>query len=122
MDEQLYNLSVDGNESGPYTLTQLQAMWASGTINAAAFWWTEGLGDWQPLSTLEVRLGPPATSPALPPRTAPPLTPQPRSNRNLRPCPACRAQVSNETDTCPHCGHPIKRGFLGKAGTERVFN
>jgi hypothetical protein len=122
MNEQLYNLRVDDKESGPYTLAQLQVMWASGAINAATFWWTEGLGDWQPLSTLEVRLRPPAASPTVPPKTAPPPALREFTNPNLKFCPACRAQVSNETDICPHCGHPIKRGFLGKAGTERVLN
>ena len=37
-------------------------------------------------------------------------------------CPECRQQVSDRADTCPTCGHPIRRGFLGHAGTERTFN
>ncbi|MBM3859287.1 MAG: hypothetical protein FJ395_06520 [Verrucomicrobia bacterium] len=37
-------------------------------------------------------------------------------------CPECKKQVSNEADKCPNCGIPIKRGLLGKAGTERVIN
>jgi predicted amidophosphoribosyltransferase len=37
-------------------------------------------------------------------------------------CPTCKGTASREADRCPHCGHPIKRGFLGKAGTERTLN
>jgi len=37
-------------------------------------------------------------------------------------CPACHKQVSSEADTCPSCGQPIKRGFIGRSGTERVLN
>ena len=37
-------------------------------------------------------------------------------------CPSCSKDVSDQADTCPACGHPIKRGFLGRAGTERTFN
>jgi uncharacterized paraquat-inducible protein A len=67
---------------------------------------------------------PPASAPlpSLPiPQLSQPLR-QEFINPNLETCPACRAQVSREADVCPHCGHPIKRGFLGRAGTERVLN
>ncbi len=37
-------------------------------------------------------------------------------------CPVCARQCSPEADRCPQCSHPIKRGFLGRAGTERTFN
>lgn len=37
-------------------------------------------------------------------------------------CPACHKEVSSEADKCPSCGQPIKRGFLGRSGTERAFN
>jgi hypothetical protein len=37
-------------------------------------------------------------------------------------CPACSKEVSDQADTCPACGQPIRRGFLGRAGTERTFN
>ena len=37
-------------------------------------------------------------------------------------CPACQRQVSTNADRCPHCGEPIKRGFLGKSGFERTAN
>ena len=37
-------------------------------------------------------------------------------------CPGCRRPLSKHADRCPSCGHPIKRGFLGKAGAERAVN
>jgi hypothetical protein len=37
-------------------------------------------------------------------------------------CPECKHQISKKADTCPSCGHPIRRGFLGRAGTERFLN
>ena len=45
-----------------------------------------------------------------------------RRSPKMLTCPACRHTVSSEADRCPVCGHPIKRGFLGRAGTERRFN
>ena len=37
-------------------------------------------------------------------------------------CRSAAGRVSDQADTCPACGHPLKRGFLGRAGTERTFN
>ena len=28
---------------------------------------------------------------------------------NLTNCPACQKQISISAETCPHCGHPIKK-------------
>ena len=28
---------------------------------------------------------------------------------NLTNCPACQKQISVSAETCPHCGHPIKK-------------
>lgn len=54
-----YYLSCDGQESGPFYLSQIKAMWASGAINAEALWWTAGLANRQPILTLEPELGGP---------------------------------------------------------------
>ena len=37
-------------------------------------------------------------------------------------CPECKKETSDSADRCPHCGFAIKRGFLGKAGGERIVN
>ena len=36
-------------------------------------------------------------------------------------CPECPHRVSDQADRCPACGHAIKRGFLGRSGTEGTF-
>ena len=73
---------------------------------------------------------PPRPNPALKPSSINPSTPPPLNSTQSKGqvpaglviCPACKGTASKEADRCPHCGHPIKRGFLGKAGTERAFN
>ncbi len=34
-------------------------------------------------------------------------------------CPSCNTAVSRDATACPKCGHPIRRGFLGRPGIER---
>ena len=40
-------------------------------------------------------------------------------------CPACKNEVSNIAEKCPHCGHPIKEqevsGFLSGLGAIFLF-
>jgi hypothetical protein len=69
MTEHYYLLFGD-KQSGPYTLSQLQAMWASGQITALTRWCAEGMKEWQPLSTLESRFHSP------PVIQTPPMIPQ----------------------------------------------
>ncbi len=40
----------------------------------------------------------------------------------LQKCPACENEVSTKSENCQHCGQPIRRGFLGRSGTERALN
>ena len=37
-------------------------------------------------------------------------------------CPCCENGVSEDADSCPHCGHPIARGFFGGGRKERHLN
>jgi hypothetical protein len=64
-----YYLLENERESGPYTLMQLQAMWASGAVTARTLWRTDGRRDWQSFSALEPRLQPSSVAPYSPPRT-----------------------------------------------------
>ncbi len=41
-----------GEQSGPFTLAQVQAMLASGSISPDAWYWSEGLDDWQKVADL----------------------------------------------------------------------
>lgn len=51
-----YYIFKDDAQQGPYTFGQLRSMWASGTINAATLYWTEGAADWNPLREISSRL------------------------------------------------------------------
>lgn len=37
-------------------------------------------------------------------------------------CPSCGNRCSKLVDRCLKCGHPVHRGFLGWAGTERLLD
>lgn len=41
-----YTLSVDGQNSGPYTLLQLQQLVADGSLTPQTYVWTNGMADW----------------------------------------------------------------------------
>jgi len=87
-------LYAQGQRRGPYKKAEIQAMWDGGQITKDTVYWHEGMAQWTPISGLFA----------------------------LVTCPACKREVSSEADRCPHCGQPIKRGLLGRAGTERVLN
>jgi len=40
----------------------------------------------------------------------------------MKPCPSCQHACSPRAESCPSCGHPIHRGFLGRRGAERALN
>ena len=45
----------DGTEqSGPFTLTQLQSMLHDGTISRETSYWSEGMSDWQTVADLAI--------------------------------------------------------------------
>jgi TM2 domain-containing membrane protein YozV len=58
-----YYLMLNGQQSGPYTVNQLKAMWQSGTVNAGTYYWQTGMGDWQPLVNIRPFLDAPAANP-----------------------------------------------------------
>ncbi|HWF18973.1 MAG TPA: rhomboid family intramembrane serine protease [Verrucomicrobiae bacterium] len=41
------HLSWDGAQSGPFTLSQVQQMFAAGEIPTTAYYWQEGMSDWR---------------------------------------------------------------------------
>jgi hypothetical protein len=51
-------LRADGDQTGPYSLDQLRAMWASGQVNLDMAYWHEGMSEWQLLRCLETTLKP----------------------------------------------------------------
>lgn len=40
---------LDGGQSGPFTTSQLKAMWTAGKLTSETLYWSEGLADWFPL-------------------------------------------------------------------------
>lgn len=46
-----YYVAINGQQQGPYSLNKLEAMRSSGQLNATDLCWSEGMADWQPLST-----------------------------------------------------------------------
>ena len=47
-----YYIYKDDNQTGPFTLSQLQSMWVSGLVTANTLYWQEGSPDWLPLGTI----------------------------------------------------------------------
>ncbi|MFL6213856.1 MAG: GYF domain-containing protein [Blastocatellia bacterium] len=47
-----YFLMLNGQQSGPFTVNQLKAMWQSGSINAGTYYWQTSMTDWQPLANI----------------------------------------------------------------------
>ncbi|HEY1663281.1 MAG TPA: rhomboid family intramembrane serine protease [Verrucomicrobiae bacterium] len=43
-------LAHDGQQTGPYTVSQVQAMLQMGSIGEEALYWTDGMADWQSIS------------------------------------------------------------------------
>lgn len=48
----MYYLGKNGQQTGPFTVEQLQGMVAGGQLTAADLLWTEGMSEWKPASTL----------------------------------------------------------------------
>lgn len=57
MDE--YFLYLNNEQSGPFTIAQLQHMWRVGQITAKTLYWQQGFDEWIPLSTIADSLEPP---------------------------------------------------------------
>jgi len=47
-----YLLLINGQQSGPYTINQMKAMWQTGTINAGTAYWQAGMAQWQSLANI----------------------------------------------------------------------
>ena len=47
-----YLLVINGQQSGPYTINQMKAMWQNGTINAGTNYWQAGMTQWQSLANI----------------------------------------------------------------------
>ena len=65
---------VDNAQRGPYSVAQLENFVGRGELPSSAFVWTEGMTDWQPITTI---VTPPAPSRPIAPPVFAPRAPQP---------------------------------------------
>lgn len=77
---QNYFIRSRTGERGPFTLSQVSAMWFSGNITADSFYRLSNVEDWAPISQLEETLGAVAgaATPKQNPATVPPVDPPKR--------------------------------------------
>jgi len=47
-----YHITVQGEQKGPYSLSQLQSMWESGTITSDSLYWNTESEEWKPIKEL----------------------------------------------------------------------
>lgn len=47
-----YLIEHNGEQRGPYSVTQLKHMWDSGAITVDSFYWAEGMTEWKPAADL----------------------------------------------------------------------
>lgn len=57
-----YLLLINGQQSGPYTINQMKAMWQNGTINAGTAYWQAGMTQWQSLANIRHFLDTPSVN------------------------------------------------------------
>ena len=59
---------VDNAQRGPYSVAQLENFLQRGELNSSAFVWTEGMTDWQPITTIVTPPAPSSAPPVFAPR------------------------------------------------------
>jgi GYF domain 2 len=53
------HLAIGGETTGPYSIQEINTMRADGRVGEDAFWWREGMAEWQPVATLtQIPAGP----------------------------------------------------------------
>jgi TM2 domain-containing membrane protein YozV len=52
MGSDTYFLLLNGQQSGPYTINQMKAMWQNGNINVGTNYWQAGMAGWQSLANI----------------------------------------------------------------------
>jgi TM2 domain-containing membrane protein YozV len=58
-----YMLFINGQQTGPYTFSQMKSMWQNGTINGGTGYWQAGMPQWQSLANIRQFLDSPAENP-----------------------------------------------------------
>ncbi len=58
-----YLQDQNGRQLGPYSLTQLRSFWLNGQLVRTSPYWSPGMPEWRPISSLEAVLKPPPAPP-----------------------------------------------------------
>jgi hypothetical protein len=66
MNNPLYYLWLNNQQTGPYTFGQILAMWKSGTVTAQTQYWTEGQTEWEQLIAMADLFDKPASKMPIP--------------------------------------------------------
>jgi hypothetical protein len=47
-----YYFWINGQQSGPFALSQIREMWKTGTITTDTLYWSDGMAGWKPIQEL----------------------------------------------------------------------
>jgi Ca2+-binding EF-hand superfamily protein len=98
-----------GQRFGPYSIEQVKAHLADGTILPTDLGWTDGMTDWVPVTQV------PGVATAAAAAAAPP-PPSPPAAEGLT-CPKCQAEVTVGQVVCMGCGTNLQSGETAFAPT-----
>jgi uncharacterized membrane protein len=73
--ERFYMVFADNKQSGPYSVSQLENLRQNGELSVSTLVWTEGMTDWQPLSSVLSVAAPPHPAMQMRPVAPAPSTP-----------------------------------------------
>lgn len=88
----MYFLAINGQQTGPFSLEQLQAMAARGQLAPADLLWKEGMSEWAPASNIGGIFD---ARPAAPMPSAPRVGPPLPSSAQFTPAPMTGRQIPN---------------------------
>jgi hypothetical protein len=80
-----YHITVQGEQKGPYSLSQIQSMWESGTITSDSLYWNTEAKEWNPIKELLESQNPPLPVVNEPPAPVLKVSPPPVINAPLPP-------------------------------------
>tara|TARA_B100001971_G_scaffold213785_1_gene248257 strand:- start:606 stop:1739 length:1134 start_codon:yes stop_codon:yes gene_type:complete len=94
-----------GQRFGPYTIEQVNAHLADGSLLPSDLGWTDGMADWVPITQVSGVTTAEAATPPPPPAepSAPPAIPGST-------CPQCQAEVTADQVVCMSCGTNLQSG------------
>lgn len=105
-----YHISLRGNVSGPFTLTQLQNMWQSGSVTADSFYWQEGFAEWQPITAISELLE--SKQNVSKPLPSPMASCKQAEVKTAVSCSSCGHANTDTVPSCAECGTALAPNIL----------